>query len=176
MENYLFKKLILRFKGGDIKAFSLIYEEFKNMINSYSKKIGNEDTNQELIMFLIESLYNLEPERFKNDDGEDIKKYLAASLRNRYIALSKARVKDLTTLLALYEQDAIYSYSDDEILLRDMLKILSQKQREIIVYKYIYGYSDSEIAKSLGISRQAVNRLKNRGFEIIRDNFLAEGF
>ena len=172
MQNYLLKELILRFKGGDIKAFPILYEEFKKMICFYSKKIGNEDARQELIMFLLETFYDVELERFKDDEGDNLKRYIAVSLRNRYIALSKEYLKDLTSLLNLYERDAVYSYSDDEILLRDMLKILSEKQRRIIIYKYIYGYSDLEIAKILGISRQAVNRLKNRGFELIRENFL----
>lgn len=146
------------------------------MINFYSKKIGTEDARQELIMFLLETFYNVDLERFKDDEGDNLNRYIAVALRNKYIALSKEYVKDLTNLLNLYERDATYSYSDDEIFLRDMLKVLSEKQRRIIVYKYLYGYSDLEIAKILGISRQAVNRLKNRGFELIRESFLVEGF
>lgn len=171
MKNYLLKKLILRFKGGDIQAFSLIYEEFKKMINFYSKKIGDEDACQELIMFLLEVIYNLELGRFRDDESDELKRYMAVAVRNQYIALSKKRVKDLTTLLTLYENDAIYSYDDDLMQLNDMLKTLTEKQRKIIIYKYIYGYSNSEIAKSLGISRQAVGRLENRGFDVIRENF-----
>ena len=174
MENRMLKNLILSFRGGEIKAFPVIYEEFKKMINFYSRKIGDEDSGQELMMFLIETLYGIELERFISDSNDNLKRYIAVALRNKYIALSKANVRDLTMLLDLYEKDAIYNYSDDEILLRDMLGSLSEKQRKIIIYKYIYGYSDLEISKILCISRQAVNRLKNRGFDIIRENFALE--
>ena len=176
MQNCMLKELILRFRKGDTKAFSNIYEEFKKMIIFYSKKIGTEDSYQELMMLLIENLYGLELERFKDDNGDNLKRYIAVALRNRYIAISKERAKDFGTLLDLYEKDAIYSCNDDEILLRDMLKIISEKQRKIIILKYIYGYSDLEIARLFGISRQAVNKLKNRGFELIRENFLIEGY
>lgn len=48
---------------------------------------------------------------------------------------------------------------------------LTELQRKIILLKYIYGYSDQEIANRLKISRQAVNRAKNRGVKIIRENY-----
>lgn len=34
-----------------------------------------------------------------------------------------------------------------------------------MIYRYYYEYSDSKIAKILGISRQAVNRLRNRAID-----------
>lgn len=41
--------------------------------------------------------------------------------------------------------------------------------------KYIYELSEIDIAKILGISRQAVNRLKNRALNNLRKFFLEEG-
>lgn len=45
---------------------------------------------------------------------------------------------------------------------------LTNLQKKIIILKYIHGFSDQEIANSLCISRQAVNRAKNRGISIIK--------
>ena len=49
-----------------------------------------------------------------------------------------------------------------------MLGTLSKKQRDVIIYKYFMNFTDVEIAEVMGISRQAVNRIKNRGLETLR--------
>ena len=50
------------------------------------------------------------------------------------------------------------------------LNDLSEKQRFVIIQKYIIGFSDVEIAERMNISRQAVNRLINRALENLRNN------
>ncbi|MGE5632228.1 MAG: sigma factor-like helix-turn-helix DNA-binding protein [Caulobacteraceae bacterium] len=51
-----------------------------------------------------------------------------------------------------------------------MLKSLSSLQKEIIRKRFLQGYSDSEIAQIFHISRQAVNRTKNRALLKLKDN------
>lgn len=169
MENYLLKKLIVSFREGDMQAFAVIYEVFKKIIHYYSRKIGDEDSYQELMIFLIETLYSIELSKFSSDTRDNLKRYIAVALRNKYIAISKKNQSEGKEILCLCENDAIYNGSDDNILIRDMLGKLSHKQRQIIVYRYIYGYSDAEISDILGISRQAVNRLRNRGIAVLRE-------
>jgi DNA-directed RNA polymerase specialized sigma24 family protein len=38
----------------------------------------------------------------------------------------------------------------------------------VLKSKYIYGYNDIEISKMMGTTRQAVNGIKRRAFEILR--------
>lgn len=103
---------------------------------------------------------------FHDDEGDNIKRYLAVSVRNKYIALSKR--KQINENFLVCESDLTVNDVYDAIFIKEMLEVLSLKQRKIIMYKYIYGYSDAEIADALGVSRQAVNRLKNRAFDILK--------
>lgn len=176
MDNYLLKKMIIGFREGDMKAFAVIYDRFKGIINYYSRKIGDEDSYQELMIFLVETLYSIDLSRFPTDKNDNLNRYIAVSLRNKYIAISKKNQKDENMLLSLYENDSFYSCNEDEIFIKDMLGSLSHKQRKIIIYRYIYGYSDAEISDILGISRQAVNRLKNRGLEALRNIYFEENY
>ncbi|HAQ41984.1 MAG TPA: hypothetical protein DCM73_14895 [Clostridiales bacterium] len=50
----------------------------------------------------------------------------------------------------------------------DYFSFLTELQKKIIVYRYIYGYSSQEIAQKLKVSRQAVNRTKNRAIKVIK--------
>ncbi len=59
-------------------------------------------------------------------------------------------------------------YDDQSDLENDCFLFLTEQQRKIIVYRYIYGYSIQEISDKLNVSRQAVNRTKNRAIKIIR--------
>ena len=55
------------------------------------------------------------------------------------------------------------------VTLKDGMKLLNERQKEAVILKYIYGYSDVEIGEKLGITRQAVNRLEKRGLSILRE-------
>lgn len=159
------KVLIGDFKGGDMGAFPQIYSEFERLIYHYSRKLDSEDARQELTVFLIELLYKID---FGGNDG--IKKYIAVCLRNKYIALSKQNQwrSALIDKLAV-NCDTYYDFREDTVLLKELVSHLPIKQREVIVYRYIYNYSDIEIAEIMNISRQAVNRLKNRALCSLRE-------
>lgn len=173
MCNSVLLRLIERFRLNDMEAFPLIYNEFQMLIHFYSGNIGEEDASQELTVFLLELLYELDISKFKPDTSQGLKRYIAVSLRNKYIAISKEKQKNEILLLQLYDDDIFYSDGgENNIFVKEILAKLSHKQRLIIIYKYIYNYSDAEISVLLNISRQAVNRLKNRGIENLRKFYL----
>ena len=55
-----------------------------------------------------------------------------------------------------------------DIILKEALNTLTILQQNVIIYKFIIGYSDAEIGDILSISRQAVNRIINRGLLRLR--------
>lgn len=57
---------------------------------------------------------------------------------------------------------------ETKIELIQLIKPLTTTQKEVLYLKYFYGYSDSEISDKLHITRQAVNRTKNRALEELR--------
>lgn len=171
MENVLLKKLIINFRKGDMQAFTPIYSGFEKLIDYYSRKIGDEDSRQELIIFFIETLYNIELSNFCDDRTDRLNRYISVSIRNKYIYLSKKHQSEMLNYTPFNDCYADFDDNIDKIFIKEILNRLSHKQRAIIVYKYIYGYSDVEISELFGISRQAVNRLKNRAKDTIREMY-----
>jgi RNA polymerase sigma factor (sigma-70 family) len=165
-------ELIEKLKKQDKSSLDILNREFGGLICYYAKRLGGEDYLAELRSALIEILYKINIQKFKRDDSDSINRYISVALRNKYIALSNK--KQEYEKVKLGKVDDIYTYSvnfEERILVKDMLELLSSKQRQIITYKYIYGYSDIEISRFLNISRQAVNRLKIRAINTIREYY-----
>jgi RNA polymerase sigma factor (sigma-70 family) len=157
------KTLIEKFKSGDTEVYSLIYSEFEKLIGLYASRLKYEDAVSELTLFLIELLFSIDLSKFDDGMGFWIKRYIAVSIKNRYIALSIKNSKYQSFNMSIFDNSGSYLKSmDEKIILIDGFDRLSQKQRQVLVYMYIYGYSICEISKIFGISRQAVNDIKNR--------------
>lgn len=176
MCNSIFKNLILRFRKGDMTAFTAIYEKFKKLILFYGSKTGEDDTVQELNIFLIELLYDINLSLFDDNTSNGIQRYIAVSLRNKYFKIAQENSKYTLLCGELYENEIKCSLSDERLIIDEILKNLSAKQRLIILYKYVYNYTDAEIALMLGISRQAVNRLKNRALTVLKDYYIKDSY
>ena len=171
MENCCLITLMEKFRNKDMSAYPLIFNEFEKLICHYTAKCSAEDTYQELSVFLLELIYKIDISLFKNIKGDGLSRYITVCITNKYIEVSK--------------RDCIYK-SENEFLdttrpttvdflqkqiLTDAMNMLTVKQKKIIVYKYIYDYSDAEIACRLNITRQAVNRIKNRAMDTLREYF-----
>lgn len=171
MENGCLITLIKKFRARDMSVFPVIFAEFEGLIRHYSFKCQAEDTFEELTVFLLELLYKVDISRFQQTAGEGLKRYIAVSIRNKYLAFSKAdtdlkKNNQLSDDLVSVEPDFL-----EEYIFREALDKLTEKQREIIVFKYLHNYTNNEIAKILKISRQAVNQMKNRAVETLREYY-----
>lgn len=167
MTNLRLIKLISEFKSGNMNSFPIIYDAFKKLILFYSAKLGDEDALCELNLFFIELLYSLDLDKFPCDFSDGLSRYIAVGLKNKYLKISKLNQKYKFVSLNLFDESAYYDeYYTNELL--EAIKLLSPKQGAVIILKYIYGYSDFEISVNLNISRQAVNRLKNRALSVLK--------
>ena len=61
-----------------------------------------------------------------------------------------------------------------EMEIRRLTEHLSEIQRQVISLKYWYGYSEVDIAQMLHITRQAVNRTKNRAINELRKLYFSK--
>jgi len=170
MCNYLMLDLIKKFRNEDNTVFFEIYNEFEKIISVYSARLGGEDTVQELTVFLIELLCEIDLQKFEADSSNGLCGYIAVSIKNKYIELSKKRQQESKIHISYDKIDNFLLFATDEYFgISEPLKYLSPRQQLIITYKYIYNYTDCEISSVLGISRQAVNRLKNRAIKILKE-------
>lgn len=174
MQNFLLKTLIERFRKGDTSTFSLIYAKFKKLIFFYANRLGYEDAASDMTLFLIELLYVLKLDKFSSNNSESLERYISICLRNECFALNKKASRQLQNLLPLYENKIpLCEYYDEKLLLFEALEKLSERQKTVLVCKYIYGYTEIEIAQMMGTTRQTVAFIKNRAFEILR-KYMAE--
>ena len=169
MSNREFICLITQYRGGDRNAVLPLLKQFEGLIYHYKAKCSMEDICEELTAFLLELFDKINLNLFDDPEGDGINRYIAVSIGHKFVALSKEHEKS-KTFHTVTERDL--GYTPDlcqEEILRETLSILTPGQREVIIYKYIYKYSDIEIAETLNISRQAVNQIKNRSTEILRE-------
>lgn len=163
------KKLIKEFKNQNMQNYSLLYEEFERLILYYSKKLHTDDAVEEMTLFFIELVTEIDLNKFKNDLSVSLQSYIAVCIRNKFISLSVAEKRQKELRADFFEQTMGYSLEfDKRISIFSALKILPEQQRKVLIYKYVYLYNDVEIAEILNITRQAVNRLKNRGLSNLR--------
>lgn len=163
------KKLIEEFKKQNMENFNCLYGEFKKLIVYYSNKVQADDTVEDLTLFFIELLTQIELDRFKSDSSFSLRNYIAVCIRNKYIAISAFETKQNELRADFFEERAGYCLEfDKKISIFSALKILPERQRLVLIYKYVYLYTDTEIAQIFNITRQAVNRVKNRALLNLR--------
>lgn len=173
MKDYLLKPLIEKIKEQDMSAFPLIFDEFKRLINFYAAKLRYEDAASDLTLFLIELLYTIRLSKFEDNESDDIKRYIAVSIKNKYFSLSANHFNKEKYNDDFYDgYDVFYEDFLGRIFLDDSLKSLNDEQKIIIIYRYIYGYSIADIGQITNLSRQTVNKKKNQALKILREEFL----
>ena len=62
----------------------------------------------------------------------------------------------------------------DKIALKEALRNLDEKSRQIIVLRYFKDRTQSEVAKLLGISQVQVSRIEKKVLKAMRDDFKGE--
>lgn len=151
--------------------------KFKPLLLKYSFKLYYEDAYNDLQLAFIEIIFAIPINRFSElpENEPQIIAYLSKSLYTRYIQLSK-KDQDLGKCLSFGDEELLdyfeTTYGDDVDLSEDVKKYMSYltpMQQNVILNIYYKGYNDAEIARKLGISRQAVGRTKYRALKILRE-------
>ena len=168
MENKELLPLLEEIKQQNMERFNEVYALFERLLICFCFRLGDDDAMQELTLFLLELIDSLDTGKFERDESQTVKRYIAVSLRNRYIALSRQRSNIRMMSNELYEGLAVNLPEAEQIELRQALKRLPDKERLVIAYRYFYGYSTQEIARRLCMTRQGVNRIKKRGLMMLK--------
>lgn len=130
---------------------------FSRLIEHYARKLKTNSAQCDLWGFLWILQATKQP--------PPSDRYIAVCLRNEYIRLSKE--KSRTQNLC----DGIAGESIDYDLRLDLaaaLRCLTENERRAVLLTAIQGYTAADVATMLGISRQAVNQCKLRGFAKMR--------
>lgn len=172
--------LLVRAQRGDKESCYVILEKFERLTKKYSRKLAYEDAEQDVICYFIELIYTFPLEKFREDDEGKIVVYITKCIYHEYIRLVKQIVlqKSEVNYSSLSEEqlhvlESRNSEKDcyEQIFLSELHQNMEEKEWDIIQKIYIEGKAVSQIAKEKGISRQAVNQMKKRALQKIRNYY-----
>lgn len=150
---------------GEVKRFMRDDGEIKV---SRSLKSLNLSINK-----FIESYYTLNNEKpsieqiakeFNVDEQEIV---IAMEASKKPVSLFAPLESEDSDLLVIDRFDSVNNDNSimDKITIKEMIKALCERDRKIILMRYFYDRTQSEVAKKLGISQVQVSRLENKILE-----------
>ena len=173
MNKELIFKIIAVKKYNKDESILDILAIFDNIINKYSRKLNGEDTKQDLYVFLIKLIKNIDELSIVNYEDKQVLFYFSKALKNEYIRLSKKN--DRRKNNEDYNcEDRVWGYNfiESNIEVVDSIKNLNNYEKKIIKMVVLNGYSVSEVAKKTGKSRQAISQVKNRAISKLKKVYL----
>lgn len=177
-----FVRKIEQARTGDNDAAMYLIDKLAPLLKSTARKLFNleyEDVYQELVLAVLQGLREI---KYMNDDGQCMM-YFVRIIKNRAMHLSADRYKELNATDEYQEIDFPGIPDEagdfDNLLVRLVISDISKnysEQRRIILYLSLYeGFSDREIAELMGLSRQYINRCKNKMITEIRGSVVDQG-
>lgn len=171
-KEFIFKIIDVKKNNKDESMLDIL-AIFDNIINKYSRKLNGEDTKQDLYVFLIKLINNIDELTIINYEDKQVLSYFSKSLKNEYIRLSKKN--DRRKNNEDYNcEDRVWGYNfiESNIEVVDSIKNLNNYEKKIIKMVVLNGYSVSEVAKKTGKSRQAISQVKNRAISKLKKVYL----
>ena len=163
--------MLLR-KGNKI-AFSILYKRHIQSLFHFGQKLT---TDQELIKDVLQELFTeFWTKRGHLSDVKQVKVYLIKSFRYKLLrTISKANKTPIYNL-----DDLLKDIPEEEILenelaierremLKQKLKDLPERQREVIHLRYFQNLKNDEIAEVISVNYQSVSNLLQRALKNLK--------
>lgn len=148
-------------------TFEQLAEQYKPLIKGFSYKYKvngytREDVEQELLMVLHKCMQNF--------DETKKTKFITYFQNSCYYHMIKLRKKNqnyeliIDNVLSIPDEElkTVYNNIEDEYLLDSLNKV---KYGEYLKMYYLYGISIPKIAKTEGVSKQAIHQFIKKGLE-----------
>lgn len=171
--------LVQAAQAGDVRAFGQLYERYRQPLYRYCLARTDsvheaEDLVSEVFLKAMESL-----ERYR-DQGLPFIAFLYRVARNA--AIDRSRREKGASLFELtieprstvdLEGDAMRSFEMDAVL--GALRKIKPEYREVILLRFVEGYSAADVATLLQKAEKAVWNLQQRGLERLRNELRRSG-
>lgn len=168
-----------QFVSGDNDSYSWIYSTYVQILYKYGLRFTPEP---EIIKDCIQEVFT---QLYKNRDHlvtpDNIKVYLFVSLKNCLIrTLYKESFYDRElpepvqfSLEPTVEEEFINNeqYSIQQKIIKEILALLSPRQKEIIYYRFIQELSMEEVCLLMDLNYQSAQNLIQRSLKKVRDNY-----
>jgi len=172
---------IIKIQSGDGDSTLKFIEKFNPILKKYAYSLYYEDAYDDLLVDFTELLFNISIEKIQNKDDGCMISYLTTSIHNSYIKklIKIKQMRNFTIYSDLTEKELYYidslTSTNDTYINTDfdlLKKILTNPEFIIIKMIFYEGYSVTETANANGITRQAVNQMKNRALKKLKITFV----
>jgi RNA polymerase sigma factor (sigma-70 family) len=162
--------LVVIYKNGEKEALMEIVNIFKPVINKFKRNSYCEDMDSELILFMITLLEKMPMREEFLKDEKVVFSYIFKSLKNKYIRVNKKHYIQYNRELP---NEEIFNYKEyysleSNVEFHDMIKDLSDCEKNILNKRYIYNLTESDIARELKTSRQYINKVHKKALTKLR--------
>ena len=168
-----------QFISGDNDSYSWLYTRYVQILYQYGLRFTS---NPELIKDCIQEVFT---QLYKNREHlivpDNIKVYLFVAIKNCILrVLYKESVYELNTmeqipfLLEPTVEDQFIDneqYCNQQKRIKEILSILTPRQKEIIYYRFIQEMSMEEICLLMDMNYQSAQNLIQRSLKKVRQNF-----
>ena len=161
-------------KNSNTKFSSYAYMYIYGKMYSYMYSNRNIKLNKEnvkLYKLIKKTKDYLSQVNFKEPSINEISTYL--NIDENIIINTLNMFQETLSLDYEYDDSNILSFahnnkSDDITIINDLLSVLDDEQKKVIMYKYYSGYSQSEIAAIMNMSQSGVSRCEKKSIEKMR--------
>jgi len=169
-------ELLKKASKGNQDSTIMIVEKFKPLIKKYSYELKYEEANTDLVIALIESISALVNSLPMDADDPLVIYYIQKKLYYKKIDLFRKHVKSkIDTIPVDFIEEITDSTQDNNMLIFiDLLKPLTRRMKDVILMRYAYMMSDSEIALKFNVSRQSISQTRCKALSLIRANLESE--
>ena len=172
------QQLIMRAQDDEPDAMLSIIEMFRPAIQKFARlKNYDEDVKSEMTLSLIEVVHAIRLDKLNISSDGILISYISKALKHSYIHLSQRseRVRDSEMTCDDTHQFLIDAYdpndknfSDEVVTFAFLKQTLSPREYLCVTKIVIEGYSATELANLLGVSKQAINQCKRRALQKLR--------
>ena len=167
MENLY--KLVKCAQARETEAMEELLERFAPLLRKHARELGYEDALEDLVLFLIETVPTIPLDRIGQGNIGGLVRYIQTAVWHQLSKLRKRQKEKMGYLEDIpQEAESPRSPLEEEVNFRLWLRPLTEKQKRIIQMSYLYQLSDQEIAGILGISRQAVYKIRQSAIKKLR--------
>ncbi len=159
-----------------------IYKKYHKMMKSLAYSIlGDQHLSEDAVQEALLKLHQ-NSEKIDNVDAKDSRNYIYTVVRNEALTIKRKENKrnyyetdvqyfgesEFNNIEGQLDIDAFcndYGFGPE---ISEVLKTLNLTDRDILAYKYCFGYSFKEIAKIMDMDRDAVYKRHKRALEKLR--------
>lgn len=161
--------LIRSAQAGNSDAVIELIQILQPILRKYTYKLHTEDAYDELICFLLDIIYTISLEKFKTPIDFVFIRYFSKSIHSYYTKQVQKCIMDKQIIpfscfneiqCNLLENVLLTFEDDDNLILYDLKRTLTDKEFIVIYGVYYLGYSISDLSKELSTSRQNINQIK----------------